>query len=172
MPGTKGHGGPKPKPQKILELRQSRRLYDRAEEPASPELAPRPSPPAWLEPRAKHTWHRLTKEFAIMGIVGTIDVDALARYCQLHWRYRDAEAAITAHGLLKVFMDDQGRVIGEEISRYANLSLTYADKLLRLEQQFGMTPSARAAMGVALGKHLQDAKRAAKADKARFFERA
>jgi phage terminase small subunit len=90
--------------------------------------------------------------------------------CQLSLRWQEAEGHIREHGSTISLCNAEGRPIGEGLSPSVKIADGLADKLLRLEQQFGMTPSARASLGILLatqGTH-GTGKDATK-DKTRFF---
>lgn len=159
MAGVKGKSGRKAKPKAVLELRGSRWAKDRQEVALPPESGPPPCP-SWLEPRAKQTWHRLVKVLHEMRIVGSIDQSALGRYCTLFWRWRDAETRL----------DTLKDVTSRTYTSLARVTLDYAAMLLRLETEFGMTPSARAALGLTLAKAATHAETDDPTqDKKRFF---
>ena len=159
MAGVKGKSGRKAKPKAVLELRGSRWAKDRIEVALPPESGPPPCP-HWLEPRAKQTWHRLVKVLHEMRIVGSIDQAALGRYCTLFWRWRDAETRL----------DTLKDVTSRTYTSLARVTLDYAAMLLRLETEFGMTPSARAALGLTLAKAATHAETSdPEKDKRRFF---
>lgn len=159
MPGVKGKSGMKPKPKAVLELRGSRWAKDR-QDVALPDDNHPPPCPQWLEPRAKRTWHVLIKQLHAMRIVGLVDQVALGRYCTLFWQWRDVEAR------LETIEDPLSR----EYVAHVRLGLDLSDRLLRLEGAFGMTPSARAALGLLLVKAASHAESAdPEKDKRRFF---
>jgi P27 family predicted phage terminase small subunit len=95
------------------------------------------------------------KKVAQMAEVGTMtahDVEALARYCRLYTRYRAAEEYLMRHGstLDSYILDKEGNAFlaGVKIRPEAQLANTLAAELLRLENHFGFTPSARTALRV------------------------
>tara|TARA_Y100000310_G_C20370158_1_gene663134 strand:+ start:114 stop:452 length:339 start_codon:yes stop_codon:yes gene_type:complete len=102
-----------------------------------------PDPPDFLEGVALETWHKVSVQLEYMGLLYTVDAPALARYCQATQRWRE---------------EDERLVDGEVTTKWLNL----CDKLLRLEQQFGMTPSARASLAVDAATAKQRAKDASK----------
>ena len=168
--------GPKPVPTRVLELRGSWRANHRAEEPrALPAIPPMPKE---LDTQGRKIWRGLTKDLATIGLLASIDQHALARYIQLYQHWRQLHAFIVEHGetepiyrqrWIDPHRDDEGTLIPGQHERYvagtvvrpqAKLWLALADRLLRLEQQFGMTPSGRAAIGILLAgaEHYADSK--------------
>ena len=139
-----GKRGPAPTPTKILEVRGSWRAGARQDEP-QPE-AKRPVCPAWLMPEAKRAWRELAPQLDRMGVLGKCDRNALARYCQTWAKWRAAEEWIMEHGDHVVVRDKDGRATGIVEPPQVGRTIRLADQLLRLEQHFGLTPSARAGL--------------------------
>ena len=82
-----------------------------------------PTCPAWIDAKAKAIWKLITPQLIEMGVLGKCDRNALARYCALFQKWREATAADNVP-----------------------LSISISTHLLRLEHEFGMTPSARAGL--------------------------
>jgi P27 family predicted phage terminase small subunit len=167
--------GRKPTPTKLLELRGSWRAKTRKDEPqpsakgATP-TAPKLPCPAWLDDEGKQVWRTLIKQLGDMGILESIDALALGRYCQLYQRWRTAEEQIRARGETIDLYNAEGEVIGVGLSPFVKLANELAEKLLRLEQQYGMTASARASLGIMGHQKGKDGKgKDAGKDKGRFF---
>jgi len=93
-----------------------------------------------LRKRAQRLWKTLVPQLEAMGVLGKCDRNALARYCQLCARYEALEKFLAEHG--EVAESESGSRARPE----ASLSLKIAAELLRLEGQFGLTPSARAGL--------------------------
>ena len=108
-----------------------------------------------------------------MGVLASIDTFALGRYCQLYQRWRTAEEKIRDQGETMLLRNAEGLVIGEGLSPYVKLANELAEKLLRLEQHYGMTASARASLGIAATKKGPDGQgQDGSKDKKRFFRSA
>jgi P27 family predicted phage terminase small subunit len=113
--------------------------------PREPTPPPgRPRCPRWLAPEAKRAWKRLVPQLDAMGVLTRLDANALARYCQLWARWRTADEFVQTQGEVYLDKDDAGRVKGVRSYPQARIATQLAEQLLRIEQQFGMTPSARA----------------------------
>jgi P27 family predicted phage terminase small subunit len=99
------------------------------------------------------------------GLLTSVDRDALALYCSAFARWREAEAKLVTDGLIvttNVKTDKNGDVIGggnEVQSPYLAVANRAQETMIKLQEQFGMTPSSR--MRVSIAK--PDAQRAAKA---------
>lgn len=140
-----GKRGPKPTPTNILKLRGSWRGKTRPTEPQPPR--DKPACPAWLAKTDRPLWRRLTAQLAEMGVLTKLDQHALGRYLVLFQRWQKMEAFITQYGESYPLKNKKGEVIGFRLFVQVKLAQDLADQLLKLEQHFGMTPSARASLG-------------------------
>lgn len=131
-----GKRGPPKSPTKVLEMRGSWRADARGTEPTPPPLTG--ECPEWLQPLAKETWVILVEQLKNLGILGTVDGNTLARYCQTYALWREAQEFIAEHG--QTFESKEG----PKVHPMATLAIKYGEQLTRLEAQFGMTPSSRA----------------------------
>jgi P27 family predicted phage terminase small subunit len=109
----------------------------------------RPPCPTWLSRDAKHVWRRLVPQLEAMGtpgrpLFGKCDGNAVARYCQTFAKWKAAEK------MLQAKPDDLVREtpVGLKLHPMALYALRLSETLLRLERQFGLTPSARAGLAV------------------------
>jgi len=159
-----GRRGPAPTPTPILKLRGSKRVTRKREagEVCGPEGTP--DRPDWLDDDAAKVWDHLVPMLDGMGVLTRIDGNALARYCRLWTRWRKAEAFIDDRGEMYPLKDDNGKVKCFAQWPQVAMASKLALQLTRLEQEFGMTPSARARIQLAPQK--QEAGRG----KARFFQ--
>jgi P27 family predicted phage terminase small subunit len=161
--------GPKPIPGKILHIRGSRYAKDRLEH--EPELGGRaPAIPDYLKsPEEKKCWHYLVKQIHTAGLLAYVDQFALGRYVRLYIQWRAMDAFVKEHGeCYPIYDKERARPVGVAVFPQTFLARRYADQLLRLEQEFGMTPSARASLGIQLGKRRGGESR--QENKARFFD--
>ena len=130
-----GTRGPPPTPTKILAMRGSWRA---GRNPAEPRPEPgRPRCPKWLDTDAKAAWRRLVPQLDRMGVVTRIYLDK----------------------------DESGRVKGVRPYPQARMAAQLSEQLLRFENHFGMTPSARTRLSVPAGEAPQDDQ-----DKRRFLK--
>ena len=79
-----------------------------------------------------------------MGVLTRIDSNALARYCRLWSRWRKTELFIEKKGEMYPLRNDDGGVKCFMQWPQVAIANKLAQQLTRLEQEFGMTPSARA----------------------------
>ncbi len=129
--------GRKPTPTAIKELEGNpgKRPLN-AKEPKPVKKAP--SCPKWLEPEAKKEWRRLSKQLEQLGVLTELDMASFAAYCQAYARYKEAEEFITQHG--SIVKTPSG--YWQQVPQVAQAQ-TYSKIMLRLAEQFGLTPSAR-----------------------------
>ena len=117
--------GPPRIPTATLKLRGPQLVPKRGNEPKIKASAP--SCPRWLTGEGRKIWQRLIPQLKKSGIITKLDQFAMARYC--------------LYGVLWMReLQNPGRTEAT-LERYAN-------QLNRLEQSFGLTPSARASLSV------------------------
>ena len=126
---------PTPTALKLLRNNPGRRPLN-AREPKPPTV--RSAPPAYLTGAAATEWRRLAPELARLGLLTTIDRDALAAYCQTFARWREAEAEIKKRGMVL-----KGQNGGPVLSPYVTVANRALVQLRAWLVEFGMTPSAR-----------------------------
>src|SRR4051794_12760174 len=83
-----------------------------------------------------------------MGVLSRVDRDALTLYCRLWSRWRKAEAFLESKGEVYTIKDEQGRVKCVMPFPQVSIANKLVQQLIRLEQEFGMTPSARSRIQV------------------------
>ena len=106
--------------------------------PAEPSPAKHDgAPPAWLDGDALEEWRRLVPQLQQLGLLTTVDGDALVVYCQTFARWRQAERELAAHGQVR-----QGRW-GLQASPWVGIARELATQLRNMLTEFGMTPSSR-----------------------------
>jgi len=151
-----GRRGPPPKPTHLKLLAGNpgkRRINTR--EPQPPKDAPRC--PAWITDEAKRVWRRLVPLLKDMGILTTVDADALAGYCQTYARWRAAEEFLAKHGEVYPIRDDAGRVKCMQQFPQVAIARNLLLVLRAYQQEFGLTPAARTRIQVNLGEEKPDA---------------
>jgi P27 family predicted phage terminase small subunit len=137
--------------------------------PTLPPDDDRPSPPPWLTPLARKEWDRIEQTLWAMGCLTEIDQGMFAAYCQAWGRYEQAEIDLNAfiaaggmrtkrprkpkgapknwkppatHGAVEVTA--AGNKIVNPLFGLVN---TLRRDMQRLASEFGLSPSARAALG-------------------------
>ena len=155
-----GKRGPAATPTATLKIRGSWRGDVRKNE-LQPESG-RPRCPAWLRKDAKSAWKQLVPLLDNMGVLTKIDGNALARYCEMWARWRAVSEFVVRHGESFPIKDGQGNLVGFRSLPQARTASHLSGELLRLEQQFGLTPAARVGLTVGERPSTND-------DKSRFF---
>src|SRR5262245_41406409 len=142
--------GPSPQPTafKLLRGNPGKRRLNRREPQPAKEL---PRCPAWLDEEGKRVWKQIVPQLAAMGVIGTIDTQAIVRYCQLWVRWRRAEEFLSKHGDVFAIKDEEGKIKYLQQFPQAGIANQLAMQLMRLEQEFGMTASSRTRLHVETG---------------------
>lgn len=140
-----GRRGPTPTPTPILKLRGSRLVARRGDEP-KPQGKPRR--PKALTKAEQAIWRGVVEELNRLGLLTSLDANALERYAQMFVRYRQAHAFILQYGETYPLKDADGKLRCFQQHPQVGIVNKLAVALLRLEQEFGMTPSARARLAV------------------------
>lgn len=111
--------------------------------PSPASMNNRPNCPAWLDRDAKGVWRYTVPLLEGMGILTRADRNALARYCQAYARWKRAELFLQKNGDIYPLKDDNGRVRCFIAWPQVAIANKLGQTLTRLEQEFGLTPSAR-----------------------------
>jgi len=142
-----GARGPSPTPTRLLQLRGSWRAKQRPYEPRPRRTRPRP--PASLGDEARKVFLGLVRQLYAQQVVVGLDASALARYSDLLVDYWKAAEFVAKHGAVYVVRGkptkdgEQGPAVGFRAYPQMALKIALASELLRLEREFGLTPSAR-----------------------------
>jgi P27 family predicted phage terminase small subunit len=142
-----GKRGPPAKPTvlKLLAGNPGKRtISDR--EPKPPAGVPRY--PDWLSAEARKVWRRLAPQLKTMKVLTLVDRDALAAYCHTYARWREAEDFITRHGLTYPIRDEKGNVRCLQQFPQVAIARNLLLVLRAYQQEFGLTPAARARVQV------------------------
>lgn len=145
-----GRRGPKPLPTQIKLARGTYRA-DRAAASEAPTIG-KATCPSWVtDVDAKREFRRLAKVLGEMGLIGTADVNLLARYSMTWVRWRRVAQTLTqnAGAEVAIYRDAEGKAKAVQVSALHSIARSLSDELSRAEQQLGMTPSARSRIEVA-----------------------
>ncbi len=119
---------------KLIRSRHGHRALPKNE----PEYPPCSDAPAWISDRAKRHWPLIAKQLEDAGVLTTIDVTALAMYCEAFETWRDANEKLVESGA--VIKGREGIPTQSPYFRVAHLAF---QQMMRLLTEFGMTPSSR-----------------------------
>lgn len=138
-----GRRGPRPLPTEHLKARGSALATKERQSREAKGPAGMPTCPSWLDADAKRMWRSLVPMLRAMRVLTKIDGNALARYCRTWSRWRKAEEFIDKNGEAYPLRDADGKV--KYLQQWPQVAIAHklALQLTRLEQEFGMSPSAR-----------------------------
>jgi len=145
-----GKRGPAPEPSILKYIRgnPSKERLNPAE--PTPEPLDNLAPPDGLPPRALAKWHEAARVLRAMRVLTEADAELLARYCRLWERFMvNYEKALSLGEEITHFEPDPNRTDGRlrikwtQIAPWASQYRTLSRELLRMEQEFGLTPSSR-----------------------------
>lgn len=131
-----GKRGPPKTPTAILKLRASPRGERRRNEPVFEKTIS--TCPEWLDEQGKKVWRDAVPQLYAAGVLVRIDRYAFGCYCQYFSWWMEAREAAKAKGLTKK----------DKLSSHAILIFRLAERMLKIEREFGMTPAARASLAV------------------------
>jgi P27 family predicted phage terminase small subunit len=156
-----GQRGPKKTPTKVLELRGSWLAKHR--KPHEPAVqAGIPVRPAYLDEEERQVWKTLVTRLHKAGLLATIDGEMLGRYCVLRSRWLKALEWVRQHGDSYPIRDQAGHLVTFRVYPQTRQLTALHESLCRIEASFGMSPSARAALGALHGLEAQAHKDATK----------
>ena len=107
--------------------------------------------PAGLTDAARKHWQIVAKQLTDARVLTRLDAVALAQYCELFARWRDACDMLAQSG-----PTTDTELGGVKLSPYWTAFIQSSGELRRMLVEFGMTPSARARVA-AIGKKADDA---------------
>lgn len=139
---------PKPTALKLLTGNPGKRAINHAE--PKPRIV-LPKPPEHLSEDEKAKWKATVRELYPLGLVTTIDKDALAMYCVIYIRWIKAEKLVREKG--EIIKTAAGNIIQNPYLSIANRAL---EQLNKLGAEFGMTPSSRSRVKTDLPDEIQD----------------
>jgi P27 family predicted phage terminase small subunit len=108
-----------------------------------------PEPPMELSPDAQAEWNRISPLLIEMGVLSTVDVTALAAYCECFSAWVSATRMVRKVGA--VLKTKAGFPV---VSPYVAIASKALDQMRKFLVEFGMTPSSRSRI-TASGKPLQ-----------------
>jgi P27 family predicted phage terminase small subunit len=138
-----GKRGPPPQPSILRYIRGNPSKDPLNENEPTPDLLVSFDPPDWLEGLALKKWHEIVPVLVGMRVMTVADVEVVARYCALweQWKH-NYDHVKDGHGVLPI-RDESGKIKYLQTTPYASQMRGIANQLLRIEQEFGLTPSSR-----------------------------
>jgi P27 family predicted phage terminase small subunit len=101
------------------------------------------TPPETLSDVGVEKWLELTDLLTKMGVFTLADRSAIERYCLLHEQWMIVVKYVRENGMTQVTQTGYSQLTAE-----GSLFKSLPGDLLKLEQQFGMTPAARSSLKV------------------------
>lgn len=146
-----GRRGPAPKPTAIRRLEgnpSGRPLPE--DEPQPPALFDPLKPPGWLKGKGRTVWNTVLPILVNCRVMSEVDLLSFARYCDIFDEWFKLRAHIKKYGTTLPIADADGRIVKvvekPEFKQYRTLNRD----ILRMEQEFGLTPAARSRVRVLL----------------------
>jgi P27 family predicted phage terminase small subunit len=112
---------------------------------------PRPTtegivPPDYLVGKSLEKWEELRPQLEAMGVLTVADVETLARYCTMYEQWRGYLKQVRDGHDVLIVRDDSGKVKYMQSTPAAVRLDKLSVSMLRIEQEFGLTPSARSSI--------------------------
>ncbi len=138
-----GRRGPPKKPS-ALKVAQGQRARDIPKNEISAPVENAPEVKFELTERGQMLFDDVCKRLNLVGMITILDVQTITRYCDNFDKWLTYRDMLTKAPMVKVKTPMGERIEpSPALMPYMNLGR----ELLKLEQQFGMTPSARASIG-------------------------
>jgi P27 family predicted phage terminase small subunit len=150
-----GKRGPRPEPTiiKMAKGNPGKRPLNKSEpKPPSDDI----TPPEWVTGVARSKWDEVVPKLIGMGVMTNADIDTIARYCTMHEQYVKYLEQVRRGLDVLVIRDEKGKVKYMQSTPAATMLMKLAASMLRIEQEFGLTPSARSGIGATQEKPKDD----------------
>ena len=150
-----GKRGPRPEPTiiKMAKGNPGKRPLNKSEpKPPSDDI----TPPDWVTGVARSKWDQVVPKLIGMGVMTNADIDTIARYCTMHEQYVKYLEQVRRGLDVLVIRDDKGKVKYMQSTPAATMMTKLAASMLRIEQEFGLTPSARTGIATTQSKPQDD----------------
>lgn len=102
--------------------------------------------PDWVSGVALDKWNDIVPKLIDMGVMTNADVDVIARYCVMHEQYLRYLEQIRRGLDVLVIRDDAGKIKYMQSAPAATMLNKLSASMLRIEQEFGLTASARSGL--------------------------
>lgn len=130
--------GPKPKPTALKRLGPKSHHVQNNDEPLPEHLSRVPPPPNWMGKEARAEWKELAGQLYESGVLTRVDLDALAHFCLIFGRWRNAERHISKEG--EITTTPNGYPQQNPWLAIANKCI---GQMASIGSEFGLSPSAR-----------------------------
>ena len=92
---------------------------------------------------SRSKWDEVVPKLIGMGVMTNADIDTIARYCTMHEQFVKYLDQVRRGLDVLVIRDDKGKVKYMQSTPAATMMTKLAASMLRIEQEFGLTPSSR-----------------------------
>jgi P27 family predicted phage terminase small subunit len=113
-------------------------------------------PPDWVTGVSLEKWNDVVPKLTGMGVMTNADIDTIARYCTMHEQFVKYLEQVRRGLDVLVIRDDAGKVKYMQSTPAATMLSKLAASMLRIEQEFGLTPSARSGISASQEKPRDD----------------
>lgn len=137
-----GLRGKPPKPRAIRELEGISKPYQMNPAEPRPRLCG-VEPPVPLTPQQRLVWDALAPEMVRIGTLTLIDIPAFIRYIDLTLEYNEMQRQIAGRNYFFILRHEDGTPKYISVLPQVTIRDRAMVNLLKLEAQFGMTPSSR-----------------------------
>ena len=150
-----GKRGPRPQPTilKIAKGNPGKRPLNKNE---PKPVADAVEPPDWVTGKSLEKWHEVVPKLVGMGVMTNADIDTIARYCTMYEQFVKYLDQVRRGLDVLVIRDDRGKVKYMQSTPAATMLTKLAASMLRIEQEFGLTPSARSGISASQEKPRDD----------------
>lgn len=144
--------GPKPAANNVVRLNGGEHTTHRPERGEIKTQTEIPACPRWLSKYAKEKWKEITTELARYELIASLDKDALTIYCDSFGVFREMCEKIQQLTGIDTNQPDAGMQFGtiqltpsnyKTVSAYWIVRNKAAEQMLKIGEQFGLSPSAR-----------------------------
>jgi P27 family predicted phage terminase small subunit len=108
--------------------------------------------PSTLSPAERNVWDELVPEVAALGWIDRVDRAMLELLVQQLALVEQARESVRRDGFMLTDYDKDGNERGLKVNPAARLQVQATAQALRLAEQFGLTSSARARLGLTVAK--------------------
>lgn len=116
-----------------------------------------PTRPSWLDAEARRAWAHVVEQLGALGVVGAVDLHALALFCATWSRWRRVDKFLAKNGETYAATTREGDT-RPTLRPEASLSVALLAELRQQGDRLGLNPSARARLDVAVAAPTRSAK--------------
>jgi P27 family predicted phage terminase small subunit len=117
-----------------------------------PQFTGTPKCPSDLPAPAKVEWRRVVKEMEALEMLRSVDMAALAAYCEAYANWRTAEEIVRTEGQIihEPILSKAGEVVGEKVKRHPATTIAREERaaMVKIAALFGFDPSSRSRLSV------------------------